>query len=1127
MTTPARFAIVGCSVCESLWIIGDRHHRETAHCPLCSTTHTVEKLRPRFQHNDRDVVCEVRSRLLAQQAGYEDRYEAVDDYAVLEEQANEYLARYDHIAQERAEAYLNEQDTRFKTAAEDYLDRQESLYEEQAKAYLDRREQELNDWVNESVSTAETPSTDTDLTPFTEQADPSLPAGTGITLTTPETLPETTDVRLDGPPIAPTKLWKQLWQTGDLVARLRDALDTLRGATYREAWATLTQAGVTAPATAEHPAYAEYLLDALKHKPTEEKWTAIVRLTRQLGGMTAIGQTTRADIITGAVALFVACDVVPQVTIRLSHAFFADYQRNQRETFLRFLTDLSMAFDIRIECAGRILPKKLATQHNEELPERCLTDAPDSYHLNTNQLPGTPEEVAACALDELGVEHAYYDVLDALAATPSNRRQFAALRDDPTFDVTANGMQKRVDRLRELKLVSVDQLNADAFVQLLPAGEELLALRAKERLAQARLDEYATVPDAEPTSENATEADVTDPPKPPNKTVCSARARKGDPGSAASADSTAAGTAPATAMDGSAPTSRCFWLPPAQQHAIVASCTGEDAGPDIALADEPAPTREQPRDCWVGYDENRKEVVVSLQPSPVAAYTMTRVCAGLLSPLLRNTILTAADLDGADGEELGKLLDTGVSTAALRNIHQLGCLPDRSANGTDYREELTEEYVGIIEDVPQIQTEEGFDGSLARSVCQRAHGFAGTVMRIYELLGWEVTQEWTFPDYRYSEHKRRHIYHQTLAKHIAIVSRYGGYPAHRILYEEDDDLRADSLGCPNVDGVDPTGECFGNWVLRGPGIDRMAADLTDLEAAGELELQDEAQNYTPFLVELQIGQATRKATVEAAATRMCELKDLRLTRSAAALLAAFTDSVFNTAEALAGLATARDFDREITLDEVRFALSTLDPATVLPNLDMDGDDAGRKSARSKIVHTLLTASAPLTTGELAERASVSTQSIRNHRDDLAAIGLVAIDDRGVGKATYYRLTLPFRDERGDSDALKPLHLPDGEGGESTHNTRDVVYDLLDARDLLDDAFGEAAINEGLMGWPPDLQPAVERWPWLRPWIDTIDWLFGYEGRVSLRGPGEWIDGPYELITQLGTEPETTQSQLLV
>ncbi len=235
--------------------------------------------------------------------------------------------------------------------------------------------------------------------------------------------------------------------------------------------------------------------------------------------------------------------------------------------------------------------------------------------------------------------------------------------------------------------------------------------------------------------------------------------------------------------------------------------------------------------------------------------------------------------------------------------------------------------------------------------------------------------------------------------------------------------------------------------------------------------------------------------------------------------------MFRTAEALSGLATARDFERDISLDEVRFALSTLDPEELFPNLDVNRDGSGRKNARSKMVHALLTTTEPLTTGELAEQAGISRQSIRNHRDDLAALGLLEISDQGKGKATYYRLRLPFSDERYEQDAPKPLYLPGGDGVESMASIRDVVYNLLDARGFLDEVHEDRAISDGLVGWPPTLEPAVDQWPWLRPWIEVVCWLFGTEGGGSTVGPGDWFDGPFEIATRLGTEPTTTQQQL--
>lgn len=138
---------------------------------------------------------------------------------------------------------------------------------------------------------------------------------------------------------------------------------------------------------------------------------------------------------------------------------------------------------------------------------------------------------------------------------------------------------------------------------------------------------------------------------------------------------------------------------------------------------------------------------------------------------------------------------------------------------------------------------------------------------------------------------------------------------------------------------------------------------------------------------------------------------------------------------------------------------------------------------------------------------------------------MAIDDRGGGKATYYQLRLPFRDEGGDRDTPRLLFLPDGEGETSMSSVRDVVHDVIAARGLLDEAYADQAISDGLVGWPPNLEPAVERWPWVRPWIDLIVRVFGSEAGGNLRGPGEWSEEPYEMTSRFGTEPAPTQTQV--
>jgi hypothetical protein len=65
------------------------------------------------------------------------------------------------------------------------------------------------------------------------------------------------------------------------------------------------------------------------------------------------------------------------------------------------------------------------------------------------------------------------------------------------------------------------------------------------------------------------------------------------------------------------------------------------------------------------------------------------------------------------------------------------------------------------------------------------------------------------------------------------------------------------------------------------------------------------------------------------------------------------------------------------------------------------------------VAALLEAEEPLQQSELCDRAGISGQSWRNHRDALEDAGVV------LETAAGWRVTLPFRDERGAEDAVSP------------------------------------------------------------------------------------------------------------
>ncbi|MFC6725086.1 DUF5817 domain-containing protein, partial [Halobium palmae] len=104
--SPARFAVVGCRDCGGLWVVEHLHRHETATCRSCSRTHQTSKLRALARADDHGAICELRARILADRAGAGDAYDQEDDFPVLEERADEYLAQGDMLWSERADDVL-------------------------------------------------------------------------------------------------------------------------------------------------------------------------------------------------------------------------------------------------------------------------------------------------------------------------------------------------------------------------------------------------------------------------------------------------------------------------------------------------------------------------------------------------------------------------------------------------------------------------------------------------------------------------------------------------------------------------------------------------------------------------------------------------------------------------------------------------------------------------------------------------------------------------------------------------------------------------------------------------------------------------------------------------------------
>ncbi|WP_339105905.1 HTH domain-containing protein [Haloterrigena salinisoli] len=141
-----------------------------------------------------------------------------------------------------------------------------------------------------------------------------------------------------------------------------------------------------------------------------------------------------------------------------------------------------------------------------------------------------------------------------------------------------------------------------------------------------------------------------------------------------------------------------------------------------------------------------------------------------------------------------------------------------------------------------------------------------------------------------------------------------------------------------------------------------------------------------------------------------------------------------------------DEHRELRLDELRYALGTLEPEQLLADLP---------PAVGRIIHTLLTTESRISQRELADQANVSARTIRNYHGRLEALDLVRVDESG------YRLALSFRTATERREPVVPTGL---EESQTLRNAADALLDIL----LPPDRYGDPDDPIGsVLFWPPD------------------------------------------------------------
>jgi hypothetical protein len=905
-------------------------------------------------------------------------------------------------------------------------------------------------------------------------------SGGQLTLTQQSPLSATT-VTLDTPI---GDIWEQIATTDSFQNALEAAVVELVGALRAGPRAcALEQHGVTAL----DGLYASGVAALADEDPARDQWQEqALRLTQEFGSAerSVVGlHAPIEEIANGPLAVLRASTVTPTIAIQVDDTF-ETLRAEQRPEVVDLLADLANAVDLRVVATGR-WQRKLAQEYREQLPgvsEQC----------SAGPTVGAIAETVEQAREVLDPDGRKVRILRQLAAETSETLSYHELFS--LHDVTDGAVRQCLTTsdpsLTDLGLVetfprSVGRGNA---VELLAAGHEFLETLDKEIGRQQRID--AVVSEAGNSSVDSR----VNPPTHETPHSPGAEAEGG-----AEQGGSGGGGGSGVSDDRDSDRRRLphhHQVRSAARHRYAAAAgSATDGG--ITLVDQPLPVKDDRGEPHWYYDHDSDRLLVGAEyDNPMKGWVC--IALALADPRTFRHVLTPERFEAG---KLGDMLSNHVDL--LRNSRCLGYLKDADATAEDYTDALLE----AAENLREL-TKDWYHGNYENpkqfraTILLEAHGLAGTMVHLLDLANIDLVREFRLPKFiRDSDESHRQDFIETIATGASIQSRYREFAAYRQLFEEREDKRKSAIP-PRVDADDPFGELIGSFVLVGKSVTSLADPLR--RRLGNQEVHDDAPEFA-VRVPVEVGD-DRHYTAQTVQL-MCEQKSIRPTRAATSMLAALTGTSYDAAKALHNLGSeTKASGRSIRLDEVRFALSTLDAKRILPEM--------AKPTLSKVVHALLVADTPLVQSELAERADVSARSIRNHTERLAAFDFVRERDSG------WRFALPLRGDREHDECgedILPWFVSAGDGEqEQTTFVRDVIseviYDLLDSDRYADpaDPVGGALFE------PPGerISTLREVWEWLDPWISVVSVLLDAGDSIHTES------GPPERMTAMvGERPD--------
>ena len=824
-----------------------------------------------------------------------------------------------------------------------------------------------------------------------------------------------------------TELWHRLTETTDLIETIVTATRHLiNGASRFKARETI----IECTGAAARDVLPTILPTLGQSSQSRTFWTAIESLQTLIAGRT-LGLDAGVDTIAQLGRVISAGPTEPTVAIAVPDTI-RDVATDTRRNWCRVAAGLAIGCDVRLLCS-RVDAAWLAEHHRDELPGVS----------EWNNSPPREEALAAAATDiDVGSRQAR--ICTHLATVDTGSATYHEL--DAAFAVSRSRIRQVISELAAADLISIYGSPQTRKVELTQTGREFYEeeLAPQQRFSTPVSDTPNLSSNRRVSSAGAWEGE----------TATGDRSRNRDGTATADRDSTATadrdGTATATASNsatkgsstsspqGSAtsPDTKSTEADSRSTDTTTSPNTTESKPPNTDDGPEQTTLETENRDTrhrlsgqhhtryiskrnTVLYEATNVDRGISVVDYPVDAQTdrgegrftfeddatlyisaeadnpmqvWTTLALTLGSERTFEEVLTRKRLD--DHDVLEMLHDAPDIFHSMRNI---GWVDETVADYDDLKQTLR----NAAAQLRAISGGTAGDSAQRAKVLRHAHGLAGVITHLLDLVDIELVRVLKLPDFtkRFNARASQAMdIWTTIAIGTAIGARYGHHVAYRQLFETRDDKRKQAFDI-TVDATDPTALDIGSWTLIGD----FAGQLEDVkdgltEAFDDLEPHEDAP---PIQIADTIQTSPTRRQVAVATSKTLAWKGLSPTDEAVSLLHGLCRSLGDVVDALSHLGAGND-GRRIDAAEVRYALAQLDAHRLLRGFTPS------TTTPRKLIAALLRADEPLQKSTLDTEAGVSAPSRRTYLSDLITAGLVTETDDGI------RLGLSF-DGTGDGE----------------------------------------------------------------------------------------------------------------